>query len=220
MKYSKTELNWKGQTNYVCMIKKLCEFKPRRDFILKVLIEILKGDENQQIMIIGHNKSLLIYLYNEIKKNEIASVGYYLGGMKAKDLKESESKKVIIATYAMAEEGLDIKSLSTLLMGSPKVDVRQAVGRILRKAGGEKLVIDIVDQHPIFERHWKKRKTWYNKRQFKVLRSNNKDFDKNIWQDITGRKRKQKKTNKKNNKKINIDTEIFSQGIPLFSMDD
>ena len=219
-KYSKTELNWKGQTNYVCMIKKLCEFKPRRDFILKVLIEILKGDENQQIMIIGHNKSLLIYLYNEIKKNEIASVGYYLGGMKAKDLKESESKKVIIATYAMAEEGLDIKSLSTLLMGSPKVDVRQAVGRILRKAGGEKLVIDIVDQHPIFERHWKKRKTWYNKRQFKVLRSNNKDFDKNIWQDITGRKRKQKKTNKKNNKKINIDTEIFSQGIPLFSMDD
>ena len=175
-KYSKTEYNWKGQTNYVCMIKKICEFKPRRDFILKVLTKILNDNENQQIMVIGHNKSLLIYLHNEIKKNNIAPVGYYLGGMKAKDLKESESKKVIIATYAMAEEGLDIKSLSTLLMASPKVDVTQAVGRILRKANGEKLIIDIVDQHPIFERHWKKRKTWYNKRQFKVLRSNNNDF--------------------------------------------
>ena len=222
-KYSKTEYNWKGQTNYVCMIKKLCEFKPRMDFILKVLIKILKDNDNQQIMIIGHNKSLLIYLHNEIKKNDIAPVGYYLGGMKAKDLKESESKKVIIATYAMAEEGLYIKSLSTLLMASPKVNVTQAVGRILRKADGEKLIIDIVDQHPIFERHWKKRKTWYNKRQFKVLRSNNNDFNKDIWFDITGRKRSKKKPNnisQKNNKNIHINTEIFSQGIPLFSIDD
>ena len=205
------------------MIKKLCEFKPRMDFILKVLIKILKDNDNQQIMIIGHNKSLLIYLYNEIKKNDIAPVGYYLGGMKAKDLKESESRKVIIATYAMAEEGLDIKSLSTLLMASPKVNVTQAVGRILRKADGEKLIIDIVDQYPIFERHWKKRKTWYNKRQFKVLRSNNNDFNKDIWFDITGRKKSKKKTNnisQKNNKNIHINTEIFSQGIPLFSIDD
>tara|TARA_A100001011_G_C14015809_1_gene717353 strand:- start:48 stop:815 length:768 start_codon:yes stop_codon:yes gene_type:complete len=223
-KFSKTELNWRGQTHYSLMIKKLCEFKPRRDFILKVLYKILNDNSNQQIMIIGHNKNLLIYLHNEIKKSEIASVGYYLGGMKEKDLKESESKKIIIATYAMAEEGLDIKSLSTLIMASPKVNVTQAVGRILRKADGEKLIIDIVDQHPIFERHWKKRKTWYNKRQFTVLRSNNIDFNKDIWIDIS--KKKKNKNLKKNkileskkskvNKIFNIETEIFSQGVPQF----
>ena len=44
--------------------------------------------------------------------------------MKEKDLKISEGKKVIIATYAMAEEGLDIKTL-TLIMATPKVDVTQ-----------------------------------------------------------------------------------------------
>ena len=225
-KFSKTELNWRGQTHYSLMIKKLCEFKPRRDFILKVLYKILNDNSNQQIMIIGHNKNLLIYLHNEIKKSEIASVGYYLGGMKEKDLKESESKKIIIATYAMAEEGLDIKSLSTLIMASPKVNVTQAVGRILRKADGEKLIIDIVDQHPIFERHWKKRKTWYNKRQFTVLRSNNIDFNKDIWIDISKKKSKKNKNLKKNkileskkskvNKIFNIETEVFSQGVPRF----
>ena len=67
-KFSKTELNWRGQTHYSLMIKKLCEFKPRRDFILKVLCKILNDNSNQQIMIIGHNKNLLIYLHNEIKK--------------------------------------------------------------------------------------------------------------------------------------------------------
>jgi len=199
-KYSETEYNFRGQTHYSRMIKKLCEFKPRRDFILKVLSKILKDNLEQQIMIIGHNKSILIYLHNEIKNNEIASVGYYMGGMKEKDLKESESKKVIIATYAMAEEGLDIKSLSTLLMASPKVDVTQAVGRILRKADGEKLIIDIVDQHPIFERHWKKRKTWYNKRFFTVLRTNNTDFNKDIWTDISKKSVKNKKNTMKKNK--------------------
>ena len=33
----------------------------------------------------------------------------------------------------MAEEGLDIKTLTTLIMATPKSDVTQAVGRILRK---------------------------------------------------------------------------------------
>ena len=33
----------------------------------------------------------------------------------------------------MAEEGLDIKTLTTLIMATPKVDVTQSVGRILRK---------------------------------------------------------------------------------------
>ena len=66
--------------------------------------------------------------------------------MKEEQLKESETKKVIIATYAMAEEGLDIKTLTTLIMATPKVDVTQAVGRILRKEQEVyPIVIDVVD---------------------------------------------------------------------------
>ena len=53
--------------------------------------------------------------------------------MKEEDLKKSENKKIIIATYAMASEGLDIKSLTTLLMASPKTDVCQSVGRIFEQ---------------------------------------------------------------------------------------
>ena len=48
-------------------------------------------------------------------------------------------------------------------MVTPKVDVRQAVGRILRNVEGKKLVVDIIDQHELFRRHWKKRQTWYKK---------------------------------------------------------
>ncbi len=204
--YSRVVLNYRGQTNYTSMIKKICEFNRRSEFILKILKDILdKGNDEQQIMILAHNKSLLQYLHDAIKHRDIANVGYYIGGMKEKDLKISESKKVIIATYAMAEEGLDIKTLTTLLMATPKVDVTQSIGRILRKKREESLVIDIVDQHPVFQRHWSKRKTFYRKQKFKVIKTSSDDYFKNKWETIIDVKNnifKRKKSNK-----IKIDTE-------------
>ena len=94
------------------------------------------------------------------------SVGFYLGGMKELALKESESKKIIIATYAMASEGLDIKTLTTLFMATPKSDVCQSVGRILRSKHSTPLVIDIVDPHTIFNNQYKKRKAYYLKKKY------------------------------------------------------
>ena len=101
--------------------------------------------------------------------------------MKEKDLKITEGKKVIVATYAMAEEGLDIRTLTTLLMATPKVDVTQSVGRILRKKYSEALVIDIVDSHSIFQRHYTKRKTFYRKQKFKVIQTDMIGYRNNKW---------------------------------------
>ena len=64
---------------------------------------------------------------------------------------ESESKKIILATYQMAAEALDIKSLTNLLLGTPKTDIVQAVGRILRDKHSNPLIIDIIDSHQCFQ---------------------------------------------------------------------
>jgi len=200
-KFSKVALNFRGHTNYTIMIKKLCEFDERSDFILKIVKNLIKNDTKEQhIMIIGHNKTLLKYIHDTIKSQEIAPVGYYIGGMKEKDLKESEEKKIIIATYAMAEEALDIKTLSTLIMATPKIDVRQAVGRILRNVKGEKLVIDIIDQHEIFQKHWKKRSVWYRKQQFKIMKTTNIGYDNNEWESVKS------KSSSKKRKKDKVDS--------------
>ena len=158
------------------MIKKLCEFNRRSEFILKVVRDLLKKDTPElHIMIIGHNKSLLKYLCDAIENRKIAPVGYYIGGMKEEELKKSESKKVIIATYAMASEGLDIKSLTSLIMASPKTDVCQSVGRILRTKHTSPLVVDIIDSHDIFEKQWKNRKQYYIKQKYHIISSNRDD---------------------------------------------
>ena len=84
--------------------------------------------------------------------------------MKEEQLKISETKKVIIATYAMASEGLDIKTLTTLLMATPKSDVCQSVGRILRSNHDNPMVIDVIDYHDIFKKQFVKRKSYYDKK--------------------------------------------------------
>ena len=211
--FNRVELNFRGQTHYSKMIKKLCEFNPRRDFILKVLEKILKDDKEceSQIMILGHNRNLLTYLHDAIKYRGLATVGYYVGGMKEEDLKISEGKQVVIATYAMAEEGLDIKTLTTLIMATPKTDVTQAVGRILRKKGKEKLVVDIVDSHEMFQRQYTKRRRFYNKQNFKIMETDIKGFKKDDWTTYS-RKRKTTKANKKN--------QPLLQGKLMFNLND
>ena len=118
-------------------------------------------------MILAHNKSLIKTLYEQIEIFE-PSIGYYVGGMKEQELKISEGKKVIIATYAMASEGLDIKTLTTLLMATPKSDVCQSVGRILRSKHKQPVVIDVVDVHDIFKNQYQKRKAYYKKKNYVI----------------------------------------------------
>jgi superfamily II DNA or RNA helicase len=164
-------LDFRGNVQYSTMISKLCCYNHRSEFILKVVRDMFDENPNQQIMILAHNKNLLKYLHDAVKTREIAggSVGYYVGGMKEQALKETEGKRVVIATYSMAAEALDIKTLTTLIMATPKTDIEQAVGRILREKHGSPIVVDIIDVHAPFQNQWTKRKQFYKKQNYKII---------------------------------------------------
>ena len=174
--FNEVKYDYRGNPAYSTMISKLCTYNPRNEYIIKIIIDTLSKDENQQLMILAHNKNLLTYFYKGLEHRGFDSIGYYVGGMKEKDLKISETKKIIIATYAMASEALDIKTLTTLVMATPKTDVTQSVGRILRTKHIQPLVIDIVDNHDLFQNQWNKRLTYYMKENYQVYHSDSKNY--------------------------------------------
>ncbi len=182
--FNEIKYDYRGNPLYSTMISKLCSYNHRSEFILKVLETELRNNNEQQIMILAHNKSLITYLHQAIEHRNIATVGYYIGGMKEADLKISEGKKVIIATYAMASEGLDIKTLTTLIMASPKTDVCQSIGRILRTKHTSPLVVDIIDKHDIFENQWHKRRQYYMKQKYNIISTDNTGYFKNTWSTV------------------------------------
>jgi len=71
---------------------------------------------------------------------------------------------------------LDIKTLTTLVMATPKTDVTQSIGRILRTKHIQPLVIDIVDNHELFQNQWKKRLTYYMKENYQVYHSDSRHY--------------------------------------------
>ena len=60
------------------------------------------------------------------------------------------------------------------------------------KKGGEKLVIDIVDQHDIFRRHWDKRRRWYNTQKFNIEMTSVEGYKNDEWEIVPRRKKSTK----------------------------
>ena len=174
--YNEVERDFRGNVKYTTLVSKVAKYEYRADFVLNVMINEININPKQQIILLSQTKNLLNYLYKLITSKNVISVGYYIGGMKEKDLKESESKQIILATFAMAAEALDIKSLTTLVLATPKSDIVQAVGRIMRAEHSRPLIIDIIDQHDTLLNQFNKRRSFYNEKNYKIIRTTNTNY--------------------------------------------
>ena len=161
--------DYRGNVKYSSLITKLCASTERTELLKDLIVREMEQYPGNQILVLSHYKQLLSDLA-ELLEEEKFEAGYYVGGMKPAALEESANKNVLLATYAMAAEGLDIPSLTTLVLATPRTDIVQAVGRILRSKHERPLIIDIVDPHPTLQRQWTKRKKYYSQNQYQVMK--------------------------------------------------
>ena len=186
--YNEIEYDFRGNIKFSTMINKICAFPPRRRFLVKVLSDLIDEDSEKQIMVLCHKRDVLCYLQEEIERIGFAVCGLYVGGMKKEALQETETKQIVLATYAMAAEALDIKTLNTLVMVTPKTDIVQSVGRILRTKSDSKIIVDIVDSHDVFQNQWKKRRAFYRKSDYDIKMIKNDTYkdmsDMSLWKSV------------------------------------
>ena len=128
----------------------------------------------RRILILSDRRDHLDEIFKWCNENVCPS-GLYVGGMKPNELRDSQEKDIILGTFSMAAEGMDIPKLNTIFLASPKSDVVQAVGRILREKPEVRthnpLIIDYVDTHEnfgIFQRQYTKRLAFYKKMKYKI----------------------------------------------------
>jgi len=169
-------LTFNGKPNSALMMNNICKFKPRIEKVIRIILNIFEENNERKILLLSSRKEQLSLIYKGIKDKLHESgktIGFYIGGMKQEQLKESEEKDLILATYAIAKEGLDIFGLSTLILSSPQSEITQAVGRILRQQAHERkfnpLVVDIIDMFSIFKNQGKKRLNFYKQNQYNVI---------------------------------------------------
>jgi superfamily II DNA or RNA helicase len=155
------------------MINKLAECEDRTRWLVEILSDVLEGEPHRQVLVLSdrvqHTKDILAALPEGLRsKAAILSTD-----VKAAARAEfCATKTILIATYAMCKEGFDVPTLNTLVMATPRPDVDQIVGRILRVEKSARtavpLILDLVD--PQFRRQFQERNALYKQRSYTVTK--------------------------------------------------
>ena len=169
-KFNEVIYNKQGVMFTTLMINKLVEYEPRNKMIVELLCDIYEDLQRQVLVLsdrVDHVQLLFDMLPTHIREHACVL-------SRKTDSKTRadwcETKRILIATYQMCKEGFDVPTLNTLVIATPRPDVDQIVGRILRvektKRTISPLIIDIVD--PAFRRQFQERLSLYNKRNYRV----------------------------------------------------
>ena len=184
--YSKEETLFNNKPNMARMINNICSFDDRTNYIVNIVKNIKNKENDRNILLLSDRREHLKDLKNGIDSLKIGSCGYYVGGMKDNELKYTEDNcDIILATFSMAAEGLDLPKLDSVILCSPKSSIEQSVGRILRKKMEDRiyipLIIDIIDSFSMFINQSKKRIKYYKKCDYNIQHiKSKKTIDKQI----------------------------------------
>lgn len=159
---------WDGTILYQKLPSDIALSKDRN----KIIIDLLKKEKDKYCLILSDRLEGLEYLHNKIG-------GLFINGKmttkKAKQEREDAIEKMrnkqehyLFATFSLAREGLDIKSLNRLFLIAPtknKITLIQSIGRIERKDKEKDTPIcyDFIDNDIYFIKAWKTRKGIYKK---------------------------------------------------------
>lgn len=172
--YTEIPVDYKGDPVLARLLTKIVECQPRNQWIADEITELLK-DSKRRILVLAERITQLERLEHMLRlQNPLdLDIGYYIGGMKEQERERAgRDARVLLASYAMASEAMNIKSLNTVVLASPRKKVEQSVGRILRERPTERratpLIIDIIDTHGMYVSQWKKRKTFYKACGYKI----------------------------------------------------
>ena len=160
----------RGEVILARLLTQIVECEQRNRAIDGVMADLVK-DPKRRILVLSERKKHLERIEAGLPKG--VTVGYYIGGMKEEVREEgAKNAQVLLGTYAMASEAMNIKTLNTMLMASPRKKIEQSTGRILRTRKDERdvqpIIVDIVDSHDVYQGQWMKRRAYYKKCAYKL----------------------------------------------------
>jgi superfamily II DNA or RNA helicase len=169
--YTRLPLDWRKEVVLPRLLTQILEYKPRTKLICESILELCK-DEHRRILVLSERISHLESIEAECTSSGY-SMSYYIGGMKEEEREGgAATAKILLATYAMASEAMNIKTLNTVVLASPRKKVEQSTGRILRIRAHERkvspIIVDVVDNHDMYKGQYRKRLAYYHKCKYTI----------------------------------------------------
>ena len=128
---------WGGNLNLGRYYNKIVRVTSRNELILRMIRQAYGKGHN--ILVLSDRIEQLEWFKSRLQA-EAHDVGMVTGTIKQLD------KVIKLATYGSAGMGMDIPKLTCVIFATPRSDVEQAVGRVLRTADKQQpLIVDIFD---------------------------------------------------------------------------
>lgn len=170
-----------GTIVYSDLIKDLTSDRKRNEKIAEDIKALINADETARILVLSDRVEHLSILREMLSEYKVRQLMALSNSKKAReerrqalvDLNNGEIN-IVLATYALAKEGLDVPNLNYVVFASPQKDettVTQSAGRVGRKADGKEYgtVIDYVDDFGMLRGFSKKRNSVYKKLEYEVM---------------------------------------------------
>ena len=169
--YADEPTDCRGEVSRARLCNQLAEYEPRTLAICNELEPALK--EGRKLLVLSDRREHLKAFEAEFRKRGFTSLGYYVGGMKAEARDDSATERIILATFALAAEGMNVRDLNTVALVTPKSRIEQAVGRIFRLKKEERVfapvIFDIQDTHDVLRGQYAKRMKFYKQCAYRIL---------------------------------------------------
>jgi superfamily II DNA or RNA helicase len=173
--YNTVPTDWRGEVVMARLLGNILGCEDRNREILR-WIRRLAEEPSRRILVLSERIGHLNRIEELVKEADPAlTMAYYVGGMKEAVREEgAASARILLASYAMASEAMNIKTLNAVILASPRKSVEQSTGRILRVRPDQRqvapMIVDIVDEHSMYQSQWRKRLTYYRKCAYQVER--------------------------------------------------
>jgi superfamily II DNA or RNA helicase len=169
--YNTVPVDYKGEPVLARLLTKIVECKERNEHIAKLIQEIAE-DSRRRILVLSERIGHLETLEALLKPSGL-TMSYYVGGMKEEEREAgARQARVLLASYAMASEAMNIKHLNCVILASPRKKVEQSTGRILRVQKDQReinpLIVDVVDSHGMYQGQARKRVQYYKKCAYRI----------------------------------------------------
>jgi superfamily II DNA or RNA helicase len=169
--YANEPRDVRGEISRPRLCNQLAEYHPRTKLICDRLEPFLR--EGRKLLVLSDRRSHLEVFEKEFTARGLTSIGYYVGGMKAAARDESAKKQIVLATFTLAAEGMNVPALNMVALVTPKSRIEQAVGRIFRIKKEERtvhpVIFDVIDEpHDVCVRQYRKRRQFYRQCAYKV----------------------------------------------------
>jgi len=168
--YSEVPVDARGEPVLARLLTQIVTNEARNCVIDGIMKKVLE-EPLRKILVLSERKDHLYRICANLPAGTTSS--YYIGGMDSEARQSgAATARVLLGTYAMASEAMNIKSLNTMIMISPRRKIEQSTGRILRTQKSVReippLIIDMVDSHGVYQGQWMKRRVYYKKCAYKI----------------------------------------------------